>query len=412
VHSRSSINEGLGARVGNKVTIGKWRGHKFYRWRASYIEEGRRKKKGFKSEREAKEWAEDKEAEALEFGTAAPITALERVVIAETRETLSKHGLSLLSAIEFAINHHRDNSKSTTVSEAVDRLVEVKRAAKKSVRYLSDIKSRLGAFANDFGSRDLRSISNVEIERWIQNRKQSSCTNNKRRQLLGMMFDRAINDGFLAENQNPARKIELEGTENDAEEEIEVLTPSELSRVLNAACNEILPFFVIGAFAGLRSSEIERLDWSDVDFKEKHIHVKKKKTKTAAGHRLVTINPTLLAWLEPLAKEKGKVYPANGRRMFEIARRAAGFGDPKSLTKKEKQAGLKLRPWPINSLRHSYGSYHLAHHKDAPALALLMGHRNTDLIFDHYRRLVTPKKASQFWALMPKTAGNVTTLPA
>ena len=48
------------------------------------------------------------------------------------------------------------------------------------------------------------------------------------------------------------------------ETEIEIFRPEELERVLELAEPALIPFLTIGAFAGLRHAEIERLDWSEV----------------------------------------------------------------------------------------------------------------------------------------------------
>ena len=63
------------------------------------------------------------------------------------------------------------------------------------------------------------------------------------------------------------------------------------------------------------------------------------------------------------------------------------------------RAGLRHN-WPTNALRHGYGSFHLAHFKDAAALALQMGN-SVDVIFRHYRELVRPKDAERYWQIKP-----------
>jgi integrase len=63
------------------------------------------------------------------------------------------------------------------------------------------------------------------------------------------------------------------------------------------------------------------------------------------------------------------------------------------------QAGLSK--WPSNALRHSFGSYHLEHFKNAARTALEMGHRNQDLLFAAYRELVSPETAKQYWSILP-----------
>jgi hypothetical protein len=98
----------------------------------------------------------------------------------------------------------------------------------------------------------------------------------------------------------------------------------------------------------------------------------------------VRIQPNLREWLLPLRKHKGSVTPDNFPKRLDAAREAAGIDD-----------------WPDNALRHSFASYHLAHFKDAAALALEMGHTNSGLIFNHYRQLVRPKEAERYWNIMP-----------
>lgn len=54
---------------------------------------------------------------------------------------------------------------------------------------------------------------------------------------------------------------------------------------------------MVSHFAGLRTAEIEWLDWRKVNLAGKFIEVKAKKAKTRA-RRLVPITPNLGAWLE------------------------------------------------------------------------------------------------------------------
>ena len=45
--------------------------------------------------------------------------------------------------------------------------------------------------------------------------------------------------------------------------------------------------------------------------------------------------------------------------------------------------------------------YHLAHFKDAAALALELGHTDAGIVFQHYREIVKPKEAEKYWNLVP-----------
>ena len=147
----------------------------------------------------------------------------------------------------------------------------------------------------------------------------------------------------------------------------------------------LLPYFAIGAFAGLRPAELQRLDWEDIHWESNLIEVKAAKSKTAR-RRFIKLRGNLQKWLQPYRKHTGPVCP-RGLRKLEL----------------ETRDRAKITDWPANALRHSFASYHLAHFKNAAELALEMGHTNQQMIFDHYRQLVPPQDGAQYWKLCPPT---------
>lgn len=192
------------------------------------------------------------------------------------------------------------------------------------------------------------------------------------------MFGYALKRELL--DRNPVEAI---GKVKIVSGAVAIFTPDEPAKVLSAVCVEARSAIAIGAFAGLRTAEILRLDWREVDLERGHIEVTERKAKTAK-RRLVKIAPNLAPWLEPDRKEQGKIYPLGWRSYHEDASAAARLG------------GLA---WPQNGLRHSFASYHLALHQNAPALALEMGQTSPRMIFDHYREVVTREEAEGCRAL-------------
>ena len=82
-----------------------------------------------------------------------------------------------------------------------------------------------------------------------------------------------------------------------------------------------------------------------------------------------------------------------GRGPLQSRETRAGFhlrgnGAPNALA-----PGEELVPWPHDCLRHSFGSYHLAHFKDAARTALEMGHKSTIMLFSNYWARVSEKDA-------------------
>jgi integrase len=159
----------------------------------------------------------------------------------------------------------------------------------------------------------------------------------------------------------------------------------------SADTKALRPCLALQAFCGIRTAEILRLNWSDIDVTRGWVHVAADQSKTAT-RRPCEISPNLREWLLPYGGRKGKLWPKSSveyHRALERARIAAG-----------------MVAWPSNGLRHSYASYHLAEYQNAPALALQMGHASSGMIFSHYREVVTPAEAARYWDIRPKQAAE------
>ena len=54
-------------------------------------------------------------------------------------------------------------------------------------------------------------------------------------------------------------------------------------------------------------------------------------------------------------------------------------------------------------MRHTFASYHLAMFRSAEKTALELGHRDTTMLFSHYRELVQIADAEEYWSIKPPT---------
>jgi integrase len=158
-----------------------------------------------------------------------------------------------------------------------------------------------------------------------------------------------------------------------------------MTKLLKSADQATLPVLAIGGFSGIRSAEIARLHWEDVLWDQGYIEVKARKAKTKA-RRLVPIQPNLKSWLEPYRGSSGAVcnFTCLSYRYEQLSQQA--------------QVG-----WKVNALRHSYASYRLAQVQDAAKVALEMGN-SPQMLFKHYRELVTPDAAGAWFSIVPERA--------
>jgi integrase len=337
----------------------------------NYKRNGKRARSFFESKKVAQTFAQLKNNERLIGET-------------EGAKQLAAFGKTIADAIEFYLPHLQTNNRKCTFRELMDKLLSAKKSDGASEPYLIDLRCRLGQFSDSFGDRVVSEIQCHEIDEWLRGLNVSPVTRNNSRRVLRTGFSFAVARNYCVGNPvvKTAVAKEIEGT-------VGILTVAETARLLEAADAALIPFISIGAFAGLRRAEIERLDWSEVDLESGLITVQATKAKSAR-RRFVKIRPNLATWLAPYARHRSAVTPGNCRKMLEATRAAAG-----------------IKHWPSNALRHSFASYHLAHFKDAAALALELGHTDAGLVFQHYREIVKPREAEKYWKLDPTADTSV-----
>ncbi len=319
---------------------------------------------------------------------------------------LARYGWSIQRAIDFALAHLRTQEESVAVSDAIEQLINSRKAAGRSDRYCRDLRLRLGRFAKDFDKATVSTFTASALDEWLARLPVASGTRNTFRRDLRTLFSFCEKRGFCQTNE--ARKTERA---RDVDKPAGILTVPQTASLLSTSDGATLPYIAISLFAGLRAAEVQKLDWSEVDFESGHIEVTAAKAKTAK-RRLVPISDNLAAWIRPLAQIAGPVVPAALRDRLDKCRRSVGFGTPGAETDEEKKVGLKLKRWPQNAMRHSYGSYRLAQCHDAARVSLEMGN-SAQMVFAHYREIVKPKDAERYWKIKPSSdSRNVVSMAA
>jgi len=348
---------------------------------------GKWARKFFKTEREAKTFVDLRRIELRNEGENGLMLPGEiRVAAIRANEQLAPFGKTIDDAVVYYLDHLRTERGTIPVRQAIDELLASRKAAGLSVIYLRDLKYRLGRFVKSFQDRNVASVRTREVAEFLQSLGVGPVTRNTFRRDVRTLFSFCVEHGYCTENP-AASKATLA---KERRQEVEVLTIEQARKLLEMSSRETLPYWAIGLFAGLRPSEIRKLQWTDCDFEHSLIAVRSSKT---GRKRYVTMQDNLIKWLEPHRRDSGPVVDAvNFWRQYREDRRAAGW----------RAAGLS--DWPANVVRHSFGSYWLAQFNDINALALQMGN-SPAVIEEHYRQAVKPREAHRYWAI---TLGSVT----
>ncbi len=333
----------------------------------------------------------DADAEARRQKTLLEIHSREAVGLSQRelsdfitgRKKLAEYGDTISEAVKFRVDYfERIRRSGVTVAQLAEEVLAAKQRDGRAPMYLADLRKRLARFRADFGNRPIASITIEELDNWLRDLPLSPKSRANFRANIGVLFSYASNRRII--DFNP---IVHTAKPKLPDNPPEIFTVDELNALLEAASRvapDVTPMIAVGAFAGLREAEIQRLEWDEVDLARGHIEVTAAKAKSAR-RRIVPIQPNLAAWLQPYSGMTGSVVPVGARRKLARVRKAA-----------------KLTRWPNNGLRHSFASYRLAEIHDAPRVSVELGHTSPQMLYSTYRELVLPTEGERYWTILPK----------
>ena len=290
--------------------------------------------------------------------------------------------ISLSDAVRFYATNGPDRFPNRSTTQVANEFVTSLERKGVSDSYVSCARGHLEKFAAKVTGR-ISEVTVADINGYLSGLKHlSPVSKNGIRRNIVTMFSFAKKHGYI----HPDRKTAAEQSEKfkEDESEISIFTPDEMQKILLAANHRILPLIAIGAFAGIRSAEIHRLDWEDIKWERGHIEIAGRKAKTAA-RRLAPLTENLKAWLAPWREATGPI--------VKISDYSGALND--TAIKAQIPGG-----WRQNALRHSFISYRVAETGDVPRTALEAGN-SPKMIFRHYRQVVTEDEAKEWFAIMP-----------
>jgi integrase len=267
------------------------------------------------------------------------------------------------------------------VADLVTEFLAEKEKQERSDRHVETLKSHCTRFGAKV-SMNIGSVTAADVDLFLDGLEVASRTRDNIADSIRSLFEYAKRKRYLPSDHDEMKRVTH--LSNDEDGPIEIYTLKEMKALLNAAGDLLTPFIAIGGFAGLRSSEIQRLAWADVKFDSNCIIVQKGKVKKRGkSRRIVPMLPNLKSWLKPFAKDTGQVWPHSKPYLYEAL--AVVATDAKV-------------SWKNNALRHSFVSYRVAQIMNVPQVAYESGN-SPQMIDSNYRELVTEQEAKKWFGL-------------
>ena len=250
----------------------------------------------------------------LEYGRAKdavktfnlPLDAV-AIEYSEARKLLDR--VPLIDAARFYTRHLGNGIKHKSVALAVDEMIAAKQCKGVSEVYLADLRYRLGVFKESFQC-DVNQIAPDDVAAFFLHLRLSPRSHNNFALVLRTFFRFAQKHGWLSKEVDLLERVERR---SEKRAPVKIFTPSELAKILGNASPLTAPCLALGAFGGLRSAEILRLEWSDMERHPGFIEVGAHKAKTAT-RRIVPVADNLAEWLAIAPRFKS----ASGRTVTGI----------------------------------------------------------------------------------------------
>lgn len=268
-----------------------------------------------------------------------------------------------------------------TLLQVIKDCIDAKRFANLRPVYVCELDRYLSKFREFTGDLPIDQITVAHLQAWLSKPEWACGTRATGINRLSALFSFAKRRGHVI--ANPVDRIDRIRLERRPPR---ILSPTEAEQLLTAAKRRtpsMLPHLVIGMFAGIRPTELEKLQWQDVDLDRAIVRIDAATSKVRC-RRIVELEPNAVFFLRPCSTKSGPITPAQKRR--KIRRLADEMG---------------WEQWPKDVLRHTAASYMLAKYRDAALVSDKLGN-SPGILFRHYRELVSAEDCAAFWAIVPR----------
>jgi integrase len=225
----------------------------------------------------------------------APGYAL-HVAVEDHAQAITKLGkTSLREAVDFFLRHSRADVSRLTLAEIAEQFAKSREQSGLSAHYVSQCRKTVSDLAKAFPGKTLPDLRTAELDAWLGGLTFGAKTKNGMRIILVACGNWAEGRGYLVKGGSPfPAMVRYKETKSS----VSIFTSEDIASLLTKADKTLRSFLALGAFAGLRTAELQRLDWKKIDLNRGFITVDANKAKTRQ-RRLVPISDNLKLWLTP-----------------------------------------------------------------------------------------------------------------
>lgn len=333
---------------------------------------------------------------------------------------LAPYNATILQAVDFFIRNHRPNKGIISLKNALDIWVKHAERDGKSNTYIKAMrKTYAGPFVKEHGNLNLMDINLSSAEKYIYETKNDLSTASKAETIkkLRTFFNDLASMEYYSNDLNPFTKMQLPKEKFGVDEEKErAITPSHMKTLLEFALSsnrqarcELLIAIVFRAFCGVRTEEILRLGWKNINMRHSRWVIKVPKLSAKmARKRNITVPANAQRWLDeayPKIKEPHGPIVKNQRSETKshisldvfVARQNDFHNALKKHCKVHKKHWEKYEQ---NGYRVSCASYGL-HHFGREKICRMMAEKRDEIFWNNYNEAVDEEDAKEYFEIVP-----------
>ena len=341
----------------------------------------------FSIKKHAEEYADEVRARIQQFGAQPDLTPLEKVKAGTYDQLAGKldgFGMTPEQAIEQFVKIKAEEITTQAkpfIRDLAEQWKEFKYTNKGlSERFQNEIRTYTRFIKNQWGEKRPDEIKKNEIEQMLNGLKLSNNTRRKYLLFIRMFFGWVLDEGHIIKKPTDGIRFIADPFHG------EFYSPDETKQLLkyiNVNHPELVGYYALLTFAGLRPTEGKRVRWEDFNFKTNQLLVRKGKTHP----RHVNLQPVALAWIQHHRQNT-----AAGKPFVDL--------QPADFRERTIHQSALDGKWVQDGLRHGFGTLFNALTQNIEKVAHEMGNSIT-IAKKHYARTIPQDECDAFWKLSP-----------